>query len=170
MGKGFTRNFTSFSIRNVLICGSVAKPVMKMKQSERVRAQFLGLEIKLVTPQARHLQIADDGVVLVGFHLEHGFLTVKGDVDEKILVRQDPLQGGGELFIVIHQQNGFQLKRVDAGLNVVWLPFKFHRRSAPFSSRGATEDQRGFALARSPRTYSSSFAAFVSFGSAARHC
>ena len=59
------------------------------------------------------------------FQLEKGFLAVEGDVNEKILVRQDPLQSRGEFLVVIHHQNGFQLESVDVGLNLVWLGLKF---------------------------------------------
>ena len=64
---------------------------------------FHGLEVKLVTPQARHHQVADHGVVLVSFDLKDGLLAVMGDVNKEVFVGEDPLQGGGELLVVIHQ-------------------------------------------------------------------
>jgi hypothetical protein len=39
----------------------------------------------------------------------------------------DPLQGGGELLVVIHHQNGFQFDSVDVRLNFVRLRLKTHR-------------------------------------------
>src|SRR6266550_7939401 len=55
------------------------------------RAHLLGFEVKLVTAQARHLQVADHGVVLMRFHLEKGCFPVKSDIDQKIFICQDPL-------------------------------------------------------------------------------
>ncbi|MBA3650057.1 MAG: hypothetical protein H0W66_00905 [Chthoniobacterales bacterium] len=36
--------------------------------------------------------------------------AIKGDIDEKVGVGQDPLQGGSELLIVIHHENGLSSK------------------------------------------------------------
>jgi len=62
----------------------------------------------------------------VRFDLEEGFVAVEGDIDEKVFVRQNPLQSRGEL-LVVHHQNRFQFKSVHARLNFVWMPLKFHR-------------------------------------------
>ena len=53
---------------------------------------LFGFKVELVSAQARHLQVADDRVVLMRFDLEEGFLAVKRDVHEEIFVCQDPLQ------------------------------------------------------------------------------
>src|ERR1044071_8127557 len=49
------------------------------------------LEVKFVSTHERHFHVADDDVVLVDLNLEKRFLTVKSDINEKLLVRQDPL-------------------------------------------------------------------------------
>lgn len=72
--------------------------------------QFARLEVKRVSLQPRHFQIADNDVVIVRRHLEKRLLAVKRDIDEKILVRQNPLQSRGELFVVVHEEDGFEFK------------------------------------------------------------
>ena len=42
--------------------------------------------------------------------------AVEGDIDQKILIRQDPLQSRGKLLIIIDHQNGFQLKTIGVRL------------------------------------------------------
>ena len=69
--------------------------------------------------QSRHFQVADDHVVIVRRHLEESFLAVKSDVDEEILVRQDPLQGRGKLFVIVHEEDGLEFKGLAASPGVV---------------------------------------------------
>ena len=89
-----------------------------------------GLEIKFVSAHARHLHIANDGVVLVDLDLGERFLTVERKIDKKIFVRQNPLQGGSKLLVVIHHENGFQFESIAAGP-------RFHGRQRSISSHGA---------------------------------
>ena len=72
--------------------------------------QCARIEVKRVSLQSRHFQIADNDVVIVRRHLEKRLLAVKRDIDEKILVRQNPLQSRGELFVVVHEEDGFEFK------------------------------------------------------------
>jgi len=65
------------------------------------RPHFLCLQIELVTTQARHLQVADYRVVFVRLDLEQGRSSIKGHINEKILVRQNPLQSRRQLLVVI---------------------------------------------------------------------
>lgn len=98
-------------------------------ENEAIRERWthcLGLEIKLVTAQAWHLQIANDGVVLVDFHLEQGLLAIKSDIHQEIFVSQDPLQCRSKLLVVIHQEDGLQFERVDRLLGFVAVAFKLH--------------------------------------------
>jgi hypothetical protein len=44
--------------------------------------------------------------------LEQCRSAVERDIDQKILVRQDPLQSRGKLLIIIDHQNGFQLETI----------------------------------------------------------
>ena len=77
------------------------------------RPQFVGLEIKLVTSELRHEEIANHCVVFVNFHFEEGFLTIERNVDQVIFISQDPLQGLGELFVVVYDQDRLERLWVD---------------------------------------------------------
>jgi len=77
------------------------------------RPQFVGLEVKLVASELRHEEIANDRVVFVNFHLEEGFLAIERNVDQVIFISQDPLQGLGELFVVVYDQDRFERLWVD---------------------------------------------------------
>ena len=93
------------------------------------RAQFPGFDIKLIAPQPRHHQIADDGIVLVGLDLEQGFLAIKGDVHQEVFVGQNPLQSGSQLLVVINQENGLEGKSIGGAR---WAPggrVRIHRKN-----------------------------------------
>jgi hypothetical protein len=87
---------------------------------------FLCLQIELVTTQARHLQVADYRVVFVRLDLEQGRSSIKGDINEKILVRQNPLQSRCQLLVVIDYQNGFQRETIDMRLKPSRMRLGFH--------------------------------------------
>ena len=88
---------------------------------------FLRLEIKLITLQPRHLQIADHRVVLVRFDLEERCFSVKRDINQKILVRQDPLQSRGELLVVVDHQDSLEVETVNVRLKFLPMRVRFHR-------------------------------------------
>jgi hypothetical protein len=102
------------------------KPGDENKPIGQRRSHFLCLQIEFVTTQPRHLQIADYRVVFVGLDLEQSRSSIKGDINEKILVRQDPLQGGRQLLVVIDHQNGLQRETIDMRLKSSRMRLGFH--------------------------------------------
>src|ERR1700693_2606 len=89
------------------------------------RPNLLCLQIKFVSAQLRHFQIADHHVVFVSLDLHHRFLAVERDIHQEILVSEDPLERGGELFVVVHDEDSLELKTVDDGLHFVRERVKF---------------------------------------------
>src|SRR5262249_20957969 len=88
----------------------------------------------LVALQLGHLQIANNRIVFVRCHLEDRLFAVEGDIDQKFRVCQDPLQCRSELLVVIHDEDGFQLKRVVAALVRLWFGLRFHGDSRIISA------------------------------------
>ena len=57
-------------------------------------------------------------------HFEERFFSVERDVDEVILVDQDPFQGRGELLVIVHNEDGFEGLRMNGfveGPRVLWF-------------------------------------------------
>ena len=89
------------------------------------------MKIEFVPAKARHEEIANDRVVFMDLYFEERFFSVESDVDEVIFVDQDPLQGGGELPVIVHDEDGFEGSRMNGfveGRRVLW--FFCHAMSA----------------------------------------
>ena len=95
-------------------------------------------DVKLIAAQPRHHKIADHSVVLIHFDLESGLLPVERDINEKIFVCQDPLQRGGELFVVVHHEDRLELEGVNGAFNSAALRVVFHSERGLVSTRSAT--------------------------------
>ena len=91
---------------------------------------FFRLQIELIPAQARHLQVADHRIVLVRLDLEERCSAVKSDIDQKILVRQDPLQSRGKLLVVVDHQDSLKVETVDVRLKSLPMRVIFHRGAA----------------------------------------
>ena len=77
------------------------------------------------------------------FDFHHRFLAVECDIDQKIFVRQNPLQRGSELPIIVDDENGFQLKTVDERFKRLRVRVEFsHAAGAPCLSRRSAKVSR----------------------------
>src|SRR5579871_3574025 len=86
--------------------------------------EFACLEVELVTSQFRHHHVANYGIVFVGLDLEDGFFAVVGNINEEILVGQNPLESLCQLLIVVDQQKSFEINGFRRPQCKVWLVFE----------------------------------------------
>src|SRR5207245_11597523 len=93
-------------------------------------AHFLRRQIELIPAQALHRQVADHRIVLVRLELEERCSSVKSDINQKILVRQDPLQSRGKLLVVVDHQDSLKVETVDVRLKSLPMRVIFHRGPA----------------------------------------
>jgi hypothetical protein len=92
-----------------------------------MRAKITGLQVEFIAAEFRHHDVANHRVVLVGFHFGERLFTVVGDIDEKIFVRQNPLERGGQLLVVIDEEEGLEFDGVRRAHGQIRLIVKIHR-------------------------------------------
>ena len=59
--------------------------------------------------------------------LEQCCSAVESNIDQKILVRQDPLQSRGELLVVVDHQDSLEVETVNVRLKFLPMRVRFHR-------------------------------------------